>query len=101
MSHCRVEKKITIFDEKNDKRCSIAGSDGMFGGIKGRSLKAATPGIPTATIKTFRNMGDEINYNTKKFLRIELAGRWVISQMMIMLMKFLRVGRILVVADLK
>ena len=53
--------------KKQTRDVPLPSSDGMFGGIKGRSLKAATPGIPTATIKTFRSMGDDdINYNSKK-----------------------------------
>jgi hypothetical protein len=53
--------------KKMTRDVPLPSSDGMFGGIKGRSLKAATPGIPTATIKTFRNIGDDkINYNSKK-----------------------------------
>ena len=53
--------------KKMTRDVPLPSSDGMFGGIKGRSLKAATPGIPTATIKTFRNIDDyDINYNSKK-----------------------------------
>jgi hypothetical protein len=88
--------------KKMTRDIPLPSSDGMFGGIKGRSLKAATPGIPTATIKTFRNIGDyDINYNSKK-VPADRTGRAMGDfQMMIMLMKFLRVGGILVVADTK
>ena len=53
--------------KKMTRDIPLPSSDGMFGGIKGRSLKAATPGVPTATINTFGSMGDDkINYNSKK-----------------------------------
>jgi hypothetical protein len=37
--------------KKMTRDVPLPSSDGMFGGIKGRSLKAATPGVPTATIR--------------------------------------------------
>jgi hypothetical protein len=87
--------------KKMTRDVPLPSSDGMFGGIKGRSLKAATPGSQQLLLKLFviwmitliskgqKVLADRTGRAMGDFPNDDYA------------MKFLQVGGILVVADLK